>query len=298
MKIIRVVAAVIKAVNESGETIIFATQRGYGEFKDWWEFPGGKMEAGESPVEALKREIREELNATIKVGELIQTVEWDYPSFHLTMHCFWCELACEALHLNEHEAAAWLSADNLGSVKWLPADRDILVEIGKVLRSGLSIRKSAPEDIPEMLEIFAAARRFMAGTGNPDQWSEDYPGKELLKSDIASGDSHVILSEGRIVATFVLRPGNDPTYDTIYDGNWPDDLPYATIHRIASRGERKGMLHAAMQYALERYSAIRIDTHRDNTVMRNAIAKEGFTYCGIIHCWNGTERLAYQFTKS
>ena len=255
------------------------------------------MEAGESPEEALKREIREELDATIEVGELIQTVAWDYPSFHLTMHCFWCELACEELHLNEHEAAAWLSADNLGSVKWLPADRDILVEIGKVLRSGLSIRKSAPEDIPEMLEIFAAARRFMAGTGNPDQWSEDYPGKELLKSDIASGDSHVILSEGRIVATFVLRPGNDPTYDIIHDGNWPNDLPYATIHRIASRGERKGMLHAAMQYALERYSAIRIDTHRDNTVMRNAIAKEGFTYCGIIHCWNGTERLAYQFTK-
>ena len=292
MKQIEVVAAVIRRGNE-----IFATQRGYGEFKDWWEFPGGKMEAGESPEEALKREIREELDATIEVGELIQTVEWDYPSFHLTMHCFWCELACEALHLNEHEAAAWLSADNLGSVKWLPADRDILVEIGKVLRSGLSIRKSAPEDIPEMLEIFAAARRFMAGTGNPDQWSEDYPGEELLKSDIASGDSHVILSEGRIVATFVLRPGNDPTYDTIYDGNWPNNLPYATIHRIASRGERKGMLHAAMQYALERYSAIRIDTHRDNTVMRNAIAKEGFTYCGIIHCWNGTERLAYQFTK-
>lgn len=293
MKQIEVVAAVIRRGNE-----IFATQRGYGEFKDWWEFPGGKMEAGESPVEALKREIREELDATIEVGELIQTVEWDYPSFHLTMHCFWCELACEALHLNEHEAAAWLSADNLGTVKWLPADRDILVEIGKVLRSGLSIRKSAPDDIPEMLEIFAAARRFMAGTGNPNQWTEDYPGEELLKSDIASGDSHVILSEGRIVATFVLRPGNDPTYDTIYDGNWPDDLPYATIHRIASRGERKGMLHAAMQYALERYSAIRIDTHRDNTVMRNAIAKEGFTYCGIIHCWNGTERLAYQFTKS
>lgn len=292
MKQIEVVAAVIRRGNE-----IFATQRGYGEFKDWWEFPGGKMEAGESPVEALKREIREELDATIEVGELIQTVEWDYPSFHLTMHCFWCELACEALHLNEHEAAAWLSADNLGTVKWLPADRDILVEIGKVLRSGLSIRKSAPDDIPEMLEIFAAARRFMAGTGNPNQWTEDYPGEELLKSDIASGDSHVILSEGRIVATFVLRPGNDPTYDTIYDGNWPNDLPYATIHRIASRGERKGMLHAAMQYALERYSAIRIDTHRDNTVMRNAIAKEGFTYCGIIHCWNGTERLAYQFTK-
>lgn len=293
MKRIEVAAAIIRRGDR-----IFATQRGYGEFKDWWEFPGGKIEPGETPEEALKREIREELDAAIEIGELLQTVEWDYPAFHLTMHCFWCGLKGEALHLNEHEAAAWLSADELDTVRWLPADRDILVEIGKVLRSALTIRKSAPDDIPEMMEIFAAARRFMARTGNPGQWSEDYPGEELLKSDIASGDSHVILSGGRIVATFVLRPGNDPTYDTIYDGNWPDDLPYATIHRIASRGERKGMLHAAMQYALERYSAIRIDTHRDNTVMRNAIAKEGFKYCGIIHCWNGTERLAYQFTKS
>ena len=128
MKRIEVVAAVIRRGNE-----IFATQRGYGEFKDWWEFPGGKMEAGETPEEALKREIREELNAEINVGSLIQTVEWDYPAFHLTLHCFWCELVGEALHLNEHEAAAWLNKDTLYSVKWLPADEDILKEIGKTL---------------------------------------------------------------------------------------------------------------------------------------------------------------------
>ena len=128
MKHIEVVAAIIRRGNE-----IFATQRGYGEFKDWWEFPGGKIELGESPQQALVREIREELDATIEVGELLQTVEWDYPTFHLTMHCFWCELTCEALHLNEHEAASWLDREHLRSVKWLPADYGILDEIDRVL---------------------------------------------------------------------------------------------------------------------------------------------------------------------
>ena len=129
MKHIEVVAAIIRRGNE-----IFATQRGYGEFKDWWEFPGGKIEPGESLQQALVREIREELDATIEVGELLQTVEWDYPTFHLTMHCFWCKLTCEALHLNEHEAASWLDREHLRSVKWLPADYGILDEIDRVLR--------------------------------------------------------------------------------------------------------------------------------------------------------------------
>lgn len=126
MKRIEVVAAVIRHGNE-----IFATQRGYGEFKDWWEFPGGKMELGETPRQALVREIREELDAEISVGSLIQTVEWDYPDFHLTMHCFWCELTSDAIHLNEHEAAAWLKRETLRSVRWLPADEGILKIIGQ-----------------------------------------------------------------------------------------------------------------------------------------------------------------------
>lgn len=128
MKQINVVAAVIIRDGK-----VFATQRGYGEFKDWWEFPGGKIEPGESPQQALVREIREELDATIEVGELLQTVEWDYPTFHLTMHCFWCKLACEALHLNEHEAAAWLDKDTLFSVRWLPADVGVLKTIEAAL---------------------------------------------------------------------------------------------------------------------------------------------------------------------
>ena len=110
MKTIEVVAAVIIRDGK-----IFATQRGYGDWKGWWEFPGGKIEPGESPQEALVREIHEELEADIEVGELIETVEWDYPDFHLTMHCFWCSLLSESVHLNEHEAAAWLTANSLRS---------------------------------------------------------------------------------------------------------------------------------------------------------------------------------------
>ena len=121
MKRIEVVAAIIRK-----EGRIFATQRGYGEWKDWWEFPGGKMEPGETPEEALKREIREELSTEIRVDELLCTVEYDYPKFALTLHCYLCSLVTEALHLNEHEAARWLANDELDSVKWLPADREVI----------------------------------------------------------------------------------------------------------------------------------------------------------------------------
>ena len=124
MKQIEVVAAIIRKENK-----IFATQRGYGDFKDWWEFPGGKMEAGETPEEALMREIREELSTEISVDAFICTVEYDYPQFHLTMHCFLCTLVGEALHLNEHEAARWLTKDELNSVKWLPADEIVVKDV-------------------------------------------------------------------------------------------------------------------------------------------------------------------------
>ena len=117
MKQIEVVAAIIRKGDK-----IFATQRGYGEWQDWWEFPGGKMEAGETPEEALVREIREELSAEISVDEFLCMVEYDYPQFHLTMHCYLCSLVTDALHLNEHEAAKWLGRDELDCVKWLPAD--------------------------------------------------------------------------------------------------------------------------------------------------------------------------------
>ena len=133
MKTIRVVAAVIKATNEKGDPMIFATQRGYGDFKGGWEFPGGKIEAGETPQEALVREIREELETEIAVGELIDTIEYDYPTFHLSMDCFWAEIVSGNLVLKEHEAAKWLTRDELGTVEWLPADVALIEKVRVVM---------------------------------------------------------------------------------------------------------------------------------------------------------------------
>ena len=129
MKTIRVVAAITKAVNEKGETIIFATQRGYGDFKGGWEFPGGKIEEGETPQEALKREIMEELETEIVVGEMIDTIEYDYPTFHLSMDCLWAEIVSGDLVLTEHAAAKWLTKEELDSVEWLPADITLIEKI-------------------------------------------------------------------------------------------------------------------------------------------------------------------------
>ena len=128
MKRIEVVAAIIMRGKE-----VFATQRGYGQWQGWWEFPGGKMEEGESPQEALRREIREELDAKIEVGDLLETVEWDYPEFHLTMHCYFCTLLSESVHLNAHDAAPWLTKDTLNSVKWLPADEGLIKRLQATL---------------------------------------------------------------------------------------------------------------------------------------------------------------------
>ena len=136
MKIVKVAAAVIKEVNDNGEPIIFATQRGYGEFKDGWEFPGGKIEAGETPQEALKREIMEELDTKVKIGNLIDTIEYDYPNFHLLMDCFWCETITGELVLKEAEAAKWLRKDELDSVQWLPADLALIEKIGMRMEEG------------------------------------------------------------------------------------------------------------------------------------------------------------------
>ncbi len=133
MKTIKVVAAVIcDSLQE--KTRIFATARGYGEFKGQWEFPGGKIEPGETPQQALIREIREELDTMIKVGELIETIEYDYPDFHLSMDCFWCEVIEGELVLLEAQEGRWLTKDELGSVKWLPADFGLVERIREQMK--------------------------------------------------------------------------------------------------------------------------------------------------------------------
>ena len=129
MKRIEVVAAVIQR-----DGLILATQRGYGDYKGWWEFPGGKMEPGETAREALVREIREELDAEIAVGDLLRTVEWDYPEFHLTLHCYLCTLSSPTLYLNEHSDARWLDKAALRSVPWLPADVCLIDDLAQGIR--------------------------------------------------------------------------------------------------------------------------------------------------------------------
>lgn len=128
VKVIKVVAAIIIRDGK-----VFATERGYGAWQGWWEFPGGKIEPDECPQEALKREIKEELDAEVAVGELLDTVEWDYPEFHLSMQCFICRLESEKIHLNEHKSAKWLAKETLESVRWLPADLVLLPEIANLL---------------------------------------------------------------------------------------------------------------------------------------------------------------------
>ena len=119
----------VVAIIHDSEGRIFATQRGYGDYKDWWEFPGGKMEAGEIPEEALRREIWEELETRIVVENLVETVEWDYPQFHLSMHCYLCHVESGHLELKEHEAAKWLNKDELENVSWLPADLKVIEKV-------------------------------------------------------------------------------------------------------------------------------------------------------------------------
>lgn len=135
MKIVRVVAAVIYNIDKNGKVTFFATQRGYGEFEGGWEFPGGKIEKGETPQDALIREIKEELDTDIRVGKLIQTIEYDYSTFHLSMDCFWAEIISGKLILNEAKAAKWLTKEELYSLDWLPADVCLVDKINEQIGS-------------------------------------------------------------------------------------------------------------------------------------------------------------------
>lgn len=157
----------------------------------------------------------------------------------------------------------------------------------------LEIRKSTYDDLNRITEIFAYARKQMALNGNPSQWKNDRPSMELVKKDIDVSNSYVVLNEGKIVATFAFIVGVEPTYLDI-DGKWLDDDPYGTIHRIASDGSVKGVFDQVIDYVSKRGVDIRIDTHKDNKIMRHLIEKNGFVYCGIIIVDDGTPRLAYQ----
>lgn len=161
----------------------------------------------------------------------------------------------------------------------------------------MTIRHSIMDDIPTLLTISEEAKGIMRRDGNMEQWGGDYPSAEVFAKDIRRGVSYVMEHNGEIVATFAAIPGPDPTYATIYNGQWIDDIkPYIVIHRIASRAESHGVMAEMLNFCFNMTDNIRIDTHRDNHIMQHLMEKHGFRYCGIIYLANGDERLAYQRT--
>ena len=158
----------------------------------------------------------------------------------------------------------------------------------------MEIRKTKPEELDAVMAIYAHARVFMAEHGNGTQWGTTKPYREDVENDIKMGYSHVCVENDEIVAVFFYREAIDPTYLTIYDGAWISDAPYGVVHRIASAGAVKGAGSFCLNWAYEQCRNLRIDTHRNNIVMQNALKKNGFQYCGIIHLLDGDERLAYQ----
>ena len=163
----------------------------------------------------------------------------------------------------------------------------------------MEIRLAAMADLPKIEEIYRGARQFMRESGNASQWGSAYPAKELLISDIEGANLYAVLENEEILGVFYFRIGEDPTYVTINDGEWKNDLPYGVIHRIAvaENAHGKGVSRFCFDFALERCCNLRIDTHRDNAPMRRALLKYGFEYCGVIRLENGDERIAFQKMK-
>ena len=156
------------------------------------------------------------------------------------------------------------------------------------------IRKTEMPQLERVMDIYRAAREFMKEQGNPDQWRHNKPSRDDIVTDIENGDSYVVLDEGEIVAVFFFRRGTDPTYHTIYDGEWISDAPYAVIHRLAVEKKGSGVAAFIFDTCFSWHPNLRIDTHRDNKPMQRALEKSGFSYCGIIHLATGEPRLAYQ----
>jgi len=163
----------------------------------------------------------------------------------------------------------------------------------------MAIRHSTQQDIPCLMELFRQARDFMASTGNPHQWGDGYPTTDILEGDIQRGVSYIVEEAGTPIATFALIPGADPTYAVIDDGAWIDDtLPYATIHRLASRTDSHGVADTVFAWAKQQHDVLRADTYHENLILQHILQKQGFIYCGIIYVRNHSPRLAYQWIKS
>lgn len=161
----------------------------------------------------------------------------------------------------------------------------------------MKIRLADSEDLPRLMEIFAIARTYQKSHGNPTQWPEGYPPEQKVREDIDREFCYVFEEDGNVIATFALISGKEPTYQFIEEGKWISEDSYCTIHRVASDGTRRGIGESIMSWCLHKCGHIRIDTHKDNLVMRHVIEKSGFIYCGIIYVEDGTPRMAYEFLR-
>lgn len=159
------------------------------------------------------------------------------------------------------------------------------------------IRLANRKDLPQLERIFSHAKQVMIASGNETQWVDGYPSREIILHDINQGQCYVYEEEGRVEVVFSLIYGEDPTYSKIYEGEWLNDKPYATIHRIASMGHIKGVSSKCIEFSIKKYGNIRVDTHEDNKIMQRVLEKNGFCKCGIIYVANGTSRLAYQYER-
>jgi RimJ/RimL family protein N-acetyltransferase len=158
----------------------------------------------------------------------------------------------------------------------------------------MKIRRTRESDVDEIMKIYAKAREFMRQTGNPDQWSDNYPSRELIASDIDKKSSYVLLENNEIIATFFFAVGIEPTYKEIHEGMWLNNDEYGTIHRVAVKYQGRNIFGQVLEYCSSLINNIRIDTHRDNIPMQTALMKNGFIRCGIIYLENGDERFAFQ----
>lgn len=161
----------------------------------------------------------------------------------------------------------------------------------------MNVRKGELKDIDTIMKIYRVARQYMVEHGNPDQWADGHPSRELILDDIKKGICHVVIKDDTICGVFAFLFGQDPTYKVIEGGNWLNDNPYGTIHRIASDGKTGGILKCAISYGLSQISDVRIDTYKDNIKMQTLLKQYGFTKCGTIYLENGDPRIAYHYTK-